>query len=123
MGSATLLMWTYFIVAVILIVTVLNIVQKLRHDKYKKEIEALDREKNLISNIPIPQELSRVEVIIKNERLEEKYRSWNKKYDLIKNTKIPKITDMLLELDFLIEQMDYKNLMYKFVPTDWQISG
>ncbi|MFA5602352.1 MAG: septation ring formation regulator EzrA [Bacilli bacterium] len=121
MGSATLLMWTYFIVAIILIVIVLNIVQKLRHDKYKKEVETLDREKNLITNIPILQELSRVEVIIKNEKLEEKYKRWNKKYDLIKNTKIPKITDMLLELDFLIEQMDYKNLMYKLVKTEMEV--
>lgn len=121
MTSATLLIWTYFIVSVILIVVSLNIIQKIRNDKYKKEIEALDREKNLISNIPIPQELSRVEVIIKNEKLEEKYKAWQEKYDVIKNTNIPKITDMLLELDFLVEQMDYKNLMFKIVKTEMEI--
>lgn len=120
-NNITLLMWGYFAIAVVLLITVLNIIQKLRKNKYKKIVEKLEKEKNLITNVPILQELSRVELILKTEELGERFKGWNNKYNEIKEKKLPKISDMLLEADYLIDQKDYKNFEYKIVKTEIEI--
>ena len=92
---------TFFIVTLI-------ILKKSRLKKYKNILDELDLEKNLISSIPISLELSKVEPIIKNEDLESKYKKWEDKSDVIKNERIPKIDDMLIDIDTFIEKRDLK---------------
>ena len=121
MNNVTLQLWTFFIIAIIFIIVVLILIQQGKDKKYKKATAALDREKNLINSIPITKELIRVEVILKNEKLEERYHSWNERYKNIQNVQIPKITDYLLELDLLVEQRDYYNLVYKMVRAEMEV--
>ncbi len=62
-------------------------------------IEQLDREKNIIETAPIPSELSKLETIIKNDKIEEKYNNWMERFDLIRTENIDKINDMIIDLD------------------------
>ena len=105
---------TFFIVTLI-------ILKKSRLKKYKNILDELDLEKNLISSIPISLELSKGEPIIKNEDLESKYKKWEDKSDVIKNERIPKIDDMLIDIDTFIEKRDFENCNYRIAKTELEI--
>lgn len=105
---------TFFIVTLI-------ILKKSRLKKYKNILDELDLEKNLISSIPISLELSKVEPIIKNEDLESKYKKWEDKSYVIKNERIPKIDDMLIDIDTFIEKRDFENCNYRIAKTELEI--
>ncbi len=114
-------MWFYYILAVVLIIIVLSLIQKFKIDKYKKEIDDLEKEKNLITSIPILSELSKIETIVKNEKLEGKYNEWHSRFNYIKIESVTKISDMLLDLDYLMEQKDYSSLIYKIAKVEMEI--
>ena len=68
-------------------------------------VSALEKEKNLLINVPVLNELSKVEALVKNNaKLEEKYNAWKLKFEIIENETIPFINDLLIELDFLIDK-------------------
>lgn len=84
-------------------------------------LDQLDLSKNLVSSIPITLELSKVEPIIKNEDLESRYKSWEDRNDILKNERIPKIDDMLIEIDTFIEKKDFENCDYRMAKTELEI--
>ncbi|MBE6147070.1 MAG: hypothetical protein E7168_01900 [Firmicutes bacterium] len=94
-----LLVVTFIIIAVISITATLVFIQKYKIKKIKDEIEHLDKEKNLIASTPVLSELSKVEPIIKNDKMGEKYKNWQKRFELIKDNKISLINDMIIDLD------------------------
>ena len=104
------------IILITIIVTILIIASMFIYNKKKKEkeykllIEKLDREKNLIISAPILSELSKVEAILKNEKLEEKYREWQKRFYEIREDKIPKINEMIIDLDLFTDSKEEKNI-------------
>jgi septation ring formation regulator len=121
MDNVVLLMWTYFTIAVILITIVLTIIQKYNINKYKKAIENLEKEKNLITSIPVLSELSKIQPIVKNEKLEEKYNEWHNEFEKLKEENIARISDMILDLDYLMEQKDYLGVTYKMAKIEMEI--
>ena len=98
----------YGAILVVLILIILLLIKKRKLNRYKKELEELDREKNEIESAPVVTELAKIETIIKNEKLEEKYKKWFNSFENIKNDDIPKINDMLIELDSILENNDSK---------------
>ena len=102
-------------IIVIVLVSLIIIILKRRQKKYYQNLyETIEREKNLIGSTPVLLELSKLEPIIKNEKMEEKYQKWEDRFDTIKNVDIPKIDDMLIELDTLIDKKEYKTAKKKF---------
>ena len=71
MTTITLLFVTGLILTLTLIVIVLYNVQNFKNRKYKKLLDELEVEKNIIDSIPIIPELSKVETYIKNDKLEK----------------------------------------------------
>ena len=62
------------IIVVLILVTLIITILKRKQKRYYKNIyETLEREKNLIASTPVLSELAKVEPIIKNEKMEEKY--------------------------------------------------
>ena len=88
MGGVYLLIGTFFIIAVILVTVVLVLIQKHKYNTFRKEVEELDKAKNMIASTPVLSELSKVESIVKNDKMEEKYKNWQKRFDVIKDDKI-----------------------------------
>jgi len=116
-----LIIITIFVVAVIVIAIFLNVIQKSKINKIQNQIDSLDKQKNIILSTPVPSELTKVEAIIKNEKMEERYKNWQKRFELLKTDKIANITDMLAELDIFLANHNYKDLNVRFAKTEIEI--
>lgn len=110
-----------FIMTSALIVIVLNVIQSQKNKKYKKIINNLEIEKNKIDSSPVEPELSKIETYLKNEKMEVMYNGWKERLQNIKEIKIPSITDMLIEAEYSLSQMDYKSTMYKIAKLEMEI--
>ena len=121
MSGVYLLIATFFIIAVILVTVVLVALKKNQYNKFKSEVEKLDKEKNLIASTPVYSELSKVESIVKNDMLEEKYKNWQKRFDIIKQEKINNISDMINELDISLNMREYKELDAKIAKVEMEV--
>ena len=121
MTTITLLFVTGFVLTLTLIVIVLYNVQNIKNRKYKKLLDELEVEKNIIDSIPIIPELSKVETYIKNDKLEKVYNEWKSRLDDIKKEQIPRLTDMLIDTEYSLSQMDYKTTLYKIAKLEMEI--
>lgn len=121
MTGVTLLIITYVIVAIILIAIVLNFIQKGRIKDFEKTIANLEKEKNLIISTPVLSELTKVESIIKNEKMEERYKNWQRRFEIIKADQITKITDMIIDLDVLKGNKNYDETNLKIAKTEIEL--
>lgn len=121
MDNVTLLFVTLFLVAMVLIVSVLNIIQACKNKKLKKLLSNLEIEKNTLSSTPISPELEKVGEFMKGGKLGVLYEDWKDRLDGIKNVQIPKITDLMLEADYSLSQMDYKSTLYKIAKLEMEL--
>ena len=112
---------TYYIVSIIVIVIVLNLINKKEKKKYQKEIISLERDKNLIISSSILSELNKVEALINNEKLQESYDEWQKRFKEIKDVEVPKITDALIEIEDCFNEKQYNSLNDKIAKVELEI--
>lgn len=112
---------TYYILAIIIIVVVLNLINKKQRVKYQEQITNLERDKNLIISASILTELNKVEALVNNDKMQENYDEWHKKFNQIKDEDIPKITDDLIVIEDLFNDKKYKELDEKIAKTELQI--
>ncbi len=121
MDGIALMIITLTIVAIILIVVVLNLLQSSKNKKMKNLINNLEVEKNVLDSSPIIPELAKVESYLKSEKMEVMYNNWKERLENIKNFQIPRITDMIIEAEYSLSQMDYKSTMYKIAKLEMEI--
>lgn len=121
MNGVYLLIGTFFIIAVILVTVVLVMINKHKYKKLREEVEQLDKEKNLIASTPVYSELAKVESIVKNDKMEEKYKNWQKRFQEIKDERINQINDMINELDISTSMKDYKNINQKIAKVEMEV--
>lgn len=112
---------TYYIFAIVIIVVVLNLINKKERKKYQEQITNLERDKNLIISASILTELNKVEALVNNDKMQENYDEWHKKFNEIKDQDIPKITDELIVIEDLFNDKKYKELEEKIAHTELQI--
>lgn len=105
----------------IIVLIILGILKKRKKQKYKKIIESLDYKKNRLDTSPVGPELAKIESYVGNEKLEVLYKNWKERLNDIKEIKIPKITDMLIEAEYSLSQKDYKSTMYKIAKLEMEI--
>jgi len=110
----------YVFVAIAIIIT-LNIIQNSKNKKYKQLLDKLEVEKNVIDSTPINSEISKVRSFLKNDKLENDLLSWEEKFKDIRTVQIPKITDMLLDADYSLTQLDYKSAVYKIAKLEMEL--
>lgn len=108
-------------VFVILLLVFFLVFKKRKKYSLQKELQELERQRNLIVSTPIPSELAKIEVIIKNEKLEEKYNEWCERYKNIKEVRFSEITDVILDIDGLIEQNDLKEAKSRIQDLEMEI--
>ena len=101
---------TYYIVSVLIIIIILNKINKKEKNKYKQEIDELERDKNQIISSDIMSSLQTVEEFVNNDLMQEVYTNLRNRFDAIKKEDIPKITDNLLKLEDLYDSKKYKEL-------------
>ncbi len=112
----------YYILTVVIIILVLNWLNKREEKKYKNEITTLERDKNLIVGASILSELNKVGALINNEIMQKKYDNWLSRLKEIKEIEIPKITDALIEIEETFENKDYTNLKTKIAALELEIA-
>ena len=123
MGSTTftLLGVSYYLASVIIIVIVLNKINKKDKNKYLKIINDLEKNKNLIISSGILTELNNANNLINNKEMQEMYDDWKKRFNYIKEVEIPKITDSLIEIQDLFDNKKYKDLNKLLAKTELNI--
>lgn len=121
MDNMLLITITTIIFAVIIVVSTLLIIKKIKANKYKKEVESLDREKNLIVGVPILSEISKVRNLVKTDNLKEKLNEWDTTFKLIKDERVPKLSDQIAEVDFLLNRKEYNNALKKIANIEIEI--
>ena len=121
MGSMTLIIITIVIVSIVFIIVSVNISKKRKNKAYAKQIRDLDKEKNIIESAPVLSELAKVETIIKNDKLEEKYKKWQERFELIKTIQISNINDMITDLDIFLDKKDYNGYQIKVAKIELEL--
>ena len=122
MDKNTLLIAFAAITAIIIFFAVLfNSIQSRKNKKYKKIIDDLEYQKNQIDTSPVGPELAKIEAYLNNQKLEVLYDDWRERLKEIKEEKIPKITDMLIEAEYSLSKSDYKSTMYKIAKLEMEI--
>ncbi|MBE6153089.1 MAG: hypothetical protein E7166_02515 [Firmicutes bacterium] len=119
--NVTTLIWSIVVVVLIFLGIIFIVLKNRQISKLKKHIEELEVEKNLIVNAPVLTELSKVQALVKNERMTDRYNNWNKEITELKDRTIPKITDMIIEIDALVEQGQYKLVIRKMTDIEIEI--
>ena len=121
MNSVILLAIATFVVSLILIIITFSIIKKSQTKRYKKEIEYLDVEKNKLIGVPILSEISKVKELVKTDTLKQKLDDWDATFKLIKEEKVPKINDMISEVDFLVDRKEYNTAIKKIADIEIEI--
>ena len=123
MGSTTftLLGVSYYLASVIIIIIVLNKINKKDRNKYLKIINELEKNKNLIISSGILTELNNANNLVNNKEMQEMYDDWKKRFNYIKEVEIPKITDSLIEIQDLFDNKKYKDLNKLLAKTELNI--
>lgn len=121
MDNLTLIMLTLFIICAGLIIGVLNFIQSKKNKRIKKALEQLEIEKNKLATSPIVPELAKVENYLNNDKLKALYDEWSKRLNQIKEVQIPKLSDMILDAEYSLSQMDYKSTRYKMAKLEMEL--
>ena len=121
MDNVTLIMLTLFIICAGLIIGVLNFIQHRKNKRIKRTLEKLEIEKNELATSPIVPELAKVEAYLNNDKLKELYNEWSNRLKQIKEVQIPKLSDMILDAEYSLSQMDYKSTMYKIAKLEMEL--
>lgn len=123
MDSVLLITISAFILAVILIIVTIVIIKGNQNKKYKKEIEELDIRKNNLIGVPVLSEITKVKELIKTDNLKNKLDDWDNTFTTIRDEKIPELTDLISEADFLIDRKDYKQAVKKITNIEIEINS
>jgi len=121
MDNLTLIMVTLFMICAGFVIGILNFIQSRKNKKIKKTLERLEIEKNKLATSPIVPELAKVESFLNNEKLKELYDEWTKRLKQIKEVQIPKLSDLILDAEYSLSQMDYKSTMYKIAKLEMEL--
>lgn len=121
MDSVLLVGISAIVVAIILIIITIFIIKSNQNKKYKKEIEELDIKKNSLLGVPVLSEITKVKELVKTDNLKEKMEDWDTTFKLIRDEKIPELTDSISDVDFMIDRKEYKQAVKKIALIELEI--
>lgn len=121
MQGQFLIIGSAVVLALIIVIVVLQFVKKAEMKFYRNKVKNLEIQRNMVASTPVLLELSKVEPIIKNDKMEEKYNRWQEKFETIKAKRLTLIDDMLIDLDVYVDKKDYKSCGYRIAKTEIEI--
>ena len=71
----------YYFITILILVVVLLVINRKTKNKYRNQINELEREKNLIISASILSELNKVEALVNNDELRKQYENWQKRFN------------------------------------------
>ena len=111
----------YFIVTLIIVFVIIIITINKRKKSYSDTLVKLERDKNLIISGSILSELKKVESLINNKELEEKYNTWKNEFKVLKEQTVPHITDELVEAEESIKGKKTKEVNEELASIEYDI--
>lgn len=121
MEGQVLVIGTVILICLIVVIICLSFIRKKEQKKYIDVANRLEVSKNKITSTPVLLELSKVEPLTKNDLMEDKYNKWNDRFISIKENKISKIDDILIDLDLYIENRKYKDCKISIAKAEMEI--
>ena len=121
MQGQYLVLGSYLVICIIIVIVALHFIRRGITNRYRKQVKELEVAKNMVASTPVSLELSKVEPIIKNDKMEEKYNDWQEQFDDLREKKLAKIDDMLIDLDIYIDKRDYKTCLYRLAKAELEI--
>ena len=118
MSPSVLQLITFIIIALVVIILLFVFINRSKVKKYKRNVDYIEKEKNSIESAPILSELSKVESIVKNEKLEEKYMEWIDTFENVKSEDISRLNDDIIKLDLILEKKDYKSFSKEYAEAE-----
>ncbi len=118
---ANLIMIVYVVIVIIAIIAIILVTKKKIKKQFVDTLTNLERDKNLIISGSILAELNKVESLINNKELEEKYNYWKSIFKEIKDTDVPKITDELIEVETRLKDKDKKGINEELARIEFEI--
>ena len=121
MQGEFLIIGSIVILVIIALIVIIEIIKKVRFRFYRNKVKDLEIQRNVVASTPVLLELSRVEPIIKNDRMEEKYNRWQDRFNNLKENRLSQIDDMLIDLDLFVDKRDYKSCGYRIAKIEIEI--
>ena len=121
MDNILLMIFTTFLMSVISIVITLFVTKKKAKKRYRNKVNELEVEKNQLLNVKILSEITKVRELVKTDNLQRKLDNWDKSFNYIKDEMLPKITDALSEVDFMIDRREYNAAIRKMTNIELEI--
>ena len=121
MQGQYLIIGSYLVICIVIVIVALHFIRRGIANRYRKKVHELEVAKNMVASTPVSLELSKVEPIIKNDKMEEKYNDWQERFDQLREKRLSLIDDMLIDLDIYIDKKDYKNCVYRLAKTELAI--
>ncbi len=121
LSGGFLIFGSIIVTVFIVMIFIFHFVRKFRKKYYQKLVKHLEIERNQISSIPILLELSKVEPIIKNDRMEEKYTKWQDRFNYLKDNRLSIIDDMLIDLDVYLDKKQYRSFQYQMAKIEIEL--
>ena len=121
MNNMLMVVITTLLVGLLFIGITFIIVKRKQSNKYKREIDNLDIKKNQLLSVQILSEITKVKELVKTDNLQRKLDDWDNTFKLIKDDRIPKLTDMISDADFLIDKKEYKQAVKKIADVEIEI--
>ena len=121
MQGQFLIIGSAVVIALLIVIVILHFVKKAEMKYYRNKLKNLEVQRNMVASTPVLVELSKVEPIIKNDKMEEKYNKWQEKFSIIKEKRLTVIDDMLIDLDVYVEKRDYKSCGYRIAKAEIEI--
>ena len=111
----------YYMVTVALILVVLNFMHRKNKNSIRKQMDELERDKNLVISASLIAELNKVEPLIDNSNMKSTLVLWQKRFKKIKEEDVPRITDALLQAEELYANKDFKTVKKKLSEIEMDI--
>ena len=121
MDNILLMIFTTFLMSVISVVITLFVTKKKAKKRYRNKVNELEVEKNQLLNVKILSEITKVRELVKTDNLQRKLDNWDKSFNYIKDEMLPKITDALSEVDFMIDRREYNAAIRKMTNIELEI--
>ena len=100
----------YYIITIVLLIVILNLLNNRDRKNYRRELDELEKNKNLIISATLIAELKKVEPLIDNSNMKDTLKKWRERYETLKEEDVGRITDSLIEAEDLYEEKKYKEL-------------
>ncbi len=121
MTGQYLIIGSAVVIALVIVIIILHFIRQFEMKYYRDKIKNLEVQRNVVASTPVLLELSKVEPIIKNDKMEEKYNKWQDDFIYLKENRLTLIDDMLIDLDIFVDKRDYKSCGYRMAKIEMEI--